>query len=255
MSAARAPAPEPPARVDERPRWMEAGLAALRGIPVVWALLLILRLISFLDELPHPEGFRHLKTAAPLAILAIGAYLCSPSGEFDLGRLAGDGDRGRRQAVDRRRRREHGAGDLRAVRDRAGRRHRQRLCTTILRVPSFIVTPAMLLILNGAVFLWTGGATGRRPGGQLPRRRPRGDRGLPGARGASLLGDGADRLRDRGRDRRSRRLRRRVLAVGDNDRAAALSGVNVARVRTVAFVISATSAVIAGESCSPGSRE
>ena len=39
---------------------------------------------------------------------------------------------------------------------------------------------------------------------------------------------------------------RRVLAAGDNDRAAALSGVNVARVRTVAFVISATSAVIAG---------
>jgi ribose transport system permease protein len=37
-----------------------------------------------------------------------------------------------------------------------------------------------------------------------------------------------------------------VLAVGDNDRAAALSGVNVARVRTAAFVISATSAVIAG---------
>jgi ribose transport system permease protein len=38
----------------------------------------------------------------------------------------------------------------------------------------------------------------------------------------------------------------RVLAVGDNDRAAALSGVNVGRVRTAAFVLSATSAVIAG---------
>ena len=50
MSAARAPAPEPPARVDERPRWMEAGLAALRGTPVVWALLILFVWISFLDE-------------------------------------------------------------------------------------------------------------------------------------------------------------------------------------------------------------
>ena len=87
MSAARAPAPEPPARVDERPRWMEAGLAALRGTPVVWALLLILFVwISFLDEnFLTPEGFlAYLKTAAPLAILAIGAYFVLASGEFDL---------------------------------------------------------------------------------------------------------------------------------------------------------------------------
>ena len=30
--------------------------------------------------------------------------------------------------------------------------------STVLRVPSFITTLGMLLILNGAVFLWTGGA-------------------------------------------------------------------------------------------------
>jgi ribose transport system permease protein len=36
-----------------------------------------------------------------------------------------------------------------------------------------------------------------------------------------------------------------VLAVGDNDRAAALSGISVPRVRTTAFVLSATAAVTA----------
>ena len=69
-------------------------------------------------------------------------------------------------------------------------------CTTILRVPSFIVTLAMLLILNGAVFLWTGGAPVGDLADNFRSHRPRGDRGLPGARGAPLLGDGADRLRD-----------------------------------------------------------
>ena len=32
------------------------------------------------------------------------------------------------------------------------------LVTTRLRVPSFITTLGMMLILDGAVFLWTGGA-------------------------------------------------------------------------------------------------
>ena len=70
-------------------------------------------------------------------------------------------------------------------------------CTTILRVPSFIVTLAMLLILNGAVFLWTGGAPVGDLADNFRADRPRGDRGLPGARGAPVLGDRADRLRDR----------------------------------------------------------
>ena len=104
----------------------------------------------------------------------------------------------------------------------------------------------MLLILNGAVFLWTGGA----PVGDLADNfRAVGREGIEGFpvleelpySAMVLIGCAiAAVIAARGS------FGRRVLAVGDNDRAAALSGVNVARVRTVAFVISATSAVIAG---------
>jgi ribose transport system permease protein len=250
MSAAGAPAPEPPARVDERPRWMEAGLAALRGTPVVWALLLILFVwISFLDEnFLTPEGFlAYLKTAAPLAILAIGAYFVLASGEFDLsvGSLVTvtavvaakliDGDPANTVPVIFVL---FGIGLVVGIVNG--------FCTTILRVPSFIVTLAMLLILNGAVFLWTGGA----PVGDLADNfRAVGREGIEGFpvleelpySAMVLIGCAiAAVIAARGG------FGRRVLAVGDNDRAAALSGVNVARVRTVAFVISATSAVIAG---------
>ena len=250
MSAAGAPAPEPPARVDERPRWMEAGLAALRWTPVVWALLLILFVwISFLDEnFLTPEGFlAYLKTAAPLAILAIGAYFVLASGEFDLsvGSLVTvtavvaakliDGDPANTVPVIFVL---FGIGLVVGIVNG--------FCTTILRVPSFIVTLAMLLILNGAVFLWTGGA----PVGDLADNfRAVGREGIEGFpvleelpySAMVLIGCAiAAVIAARGG------FGRRVLAVGDNDRAAALSGVNVARVRTVAFVISATSAVIAG---------
>ena len=119
--------------------------------------------------------------------------------------------------------------------------------TTRLRVPSFITTLGMLLILQGAVFLWTGGA----PTGELAENLREFGRGrvddvpvitsLPyavlllvavGALAAYLLG-GSD-------------FGRRLFAVGGNARAAALSGVNVANVRTAAFVVSALSAVVAG---------
>jgi ribose transport system permease protein len=118
--------------------------------------------------------------------------------------------------------------------------------TTVLRVPSFIVTLAMLLILNGAVFWWTGGA----PVGDLADNfRAIGRDGIGGFpvleelpySALVLIGCGAVAIAAaRGG------FGRRVLAVGDNARAAELSGVNVGRVKTAAFVISATTGVIAG---------
>jgi ribose transport system permease protein len=120
------------------------------------------------------------------------------------------------------------------------------LITTRLGVPSFITTLAMLLGLNGAVFLWTSGA----PVGDLADNfRTLGRLGIEGVPGIDeipysvliLLGVGAVSvwlMRSN--------FGHQVLAVGDNDRAAALSGINVANVRTIAFVLSASSAVIAG---------
>lgn len=251
MSTPGTPAPEPPAaEADERPQWLATGLAWARGIPVVWVLLIVVfAWIAWEDEnFLTPEGFlAYLKTSAPLAILAIGAYFVLASGEFDLsvGSLVTvtavvaakliDGDPSNTVPV---------ILVLFGIGLVVGLVNG--FCTTILRVPSFIVTLAMLLILNGAVFLWTGGA----PVGDLADNfRSIGREGIEGFPvleelpysamvliGCAILA----MIAARGS------FGRRVLAVGDNDRAAALSGVNVPRVRTAAFVISATSAVIAG---------
>jgi ribose transport system permease protein len=250
VSTPGTPAPEPPAGVDERPQWLSTGLAWARGIPVVWVLLIVVfAWIAWEDEnFLTPEGFlAYLKTSAPLAILAIGAYFVLASGEFDLsvGSLVTvtavvaakliDGDPSNTVPV---------IFVLFGIGLVVGLVNG--FCTTILRVPSFIVTLAMLLILNGAVFLWTGGA----PVGDLADNfRSIGREGIEGFPileelpysamvliGCAIIA----MIAARGS------FGRRVLAVGDNDRAAALSGVNVPRVRTAAFVISATSAVIAG---------
>jgi len=119
--------------------------------------------------------------------------------------------------------------------------------TTKLLVPSFITTLAMLLILDGAVWLWTGGSP---RGGLPPEFRQVGRQGIDGVPGIGqipysvivmvVVGAVAWYLLHRSR------YGRQVLAVGGNERAAALSGVPVDRIRIWAFVISAIAAVIAG---------
>jgi ribose transport system permease protein len=253
MSVSPSPVSEPPADLGPSTRVQQAlgaAFAGLRALPVVWIVLAILLVwLSFANPIFFtPEGvLAYLKRAAPIAILAIGAYFVLASGEFDLsvGSLVtvivvvaaklSDGDPANTWPV---------IALLFAIGIAVGLFNG--FCTTILRVPSFIVTLAMLLILNGLVFLWTGGA----PSGALADNfREFGREGITGvpvleelpysvlvlaavAAIALWLAHGG--------------FGRRVLAVGDNDRAAALSGISVTRVRIAAFVLSATSAVIAG---------
>ena len=251
MSTPAARAPKPPPGLDgERPEPLARALAAIRAVPVVWLLLIGLWIwIGILNPLfLEPEGFlAYLKRAAPLAILAAGAFFVLASGEFDLSvgslvtvvvvvaaRLS-DGDPANTWPV---------IALLLAIGLAVGLING--FVTTVLRVPSFITTLAMLLILEGAVFLWTSGA----PQGALAENfRSIGRLGIEGIPVINelpysvivlvALGAVAVRL-TRGH------FGHRVLAVGDNDRAAALSGINVGRVRTMAFVLSATSAVVAG---------
>jgi ribose transport system permease protein len=120
------------------------------------------------------------------------------------------------------------------------------LITTQLKVPSFITTLGMLLILQGVVFLWTGGA----PTGALSDNfRTIGREGIEGIPLIEevpfsvlvllAIGVGAAVLMrmDYGR---------KLIATGDNDRAARLSGVRVNGVRTIAFILSGTLAAVAG---------
>lgn len=114
------------------------------------------------------------------------------------------------------------------------------LITTLLRVPSFITTLGMMLILEGAVFFWTGGS----PQGVLPTAFRQLGRGtafgwLPWAVLACLTA-GALAVALMRSD-----FGRTLLATGDSERTAALSGVRVARVRTIAFVLSGVAAALA----------
>ncbi|AOS64287.1 ABC transporter permease [Actinoalloteichus hymeniacidonis] len=116
------------------------------------------------------------------------------------------------------------------------------LISTLLAVPSFITTLGMMLILQGAVFFWTQGA----PRGYLSddyRTLGRGMvPGLPWLPWAVIVlavvaAAAVVFMRsDTGRT---------LVATGDNDAAAALSGVRVHRLRVLAFVLSGLAAALA----------
>jgi ribose transport system permease protein len=117
--------------------------------------------------------------------------------------------------------------------------------TTRLLVPSFIVTLGMLLVLDGAVFLWTGGA----PRGALSDSfRTIGRQGIDGV---PLIGQlpwsvvvlaviialAVMFMRSP--------TGRTLVAVGDNETAVWFGGGRVERLRTLAFVLSGLSAAVA----------
>jgi ribose transport system permease protein len=210
---------------------------------VLWAWIAILN-PHFLEPGPF---LAYLKRSAPLVILAAGSYFVLISGGFDLSvgsivtvtvvvaaRLI-DGDASKAWPV---------IVLLLVIGAAVGLFNG--FVSTILRVPSFITTLGMLLILRGAVFLWTNGS----PKGALSDNfRSIGRMGIDGVPVIDQLpwsvllmiaiGAAATWLvrADYGR---------RLLATGDNDHAARLSGVRVDRVRILAFVISGTLAALAG---------
>ncbi|MDA0636031.1 ABC transporter permease [Nonomuraea sp. MCN248] len=213
-----------------------------RALPILAVLAALLIAIALVN--PHflePAGFlAFLKRAAPLVILAAGQYFVIVSGEFDLSvgslvtaevviaaRLI-DGD-------------ESATWPVLALLVVTGLLVGlvNGVVTTRLRVPSFIVTLGMLLILSGAVFLWTGGA----PRGALSdgfRVFGRGGLGPVPWSVLILLVLGATAILLMRAD-----FGRTLMAVGDNERAAALSGVRVHRVKIFAFMLSGLAAAVA----------
>jgi ribose transport system permease protein len=231
--------------------WQERAWRGLRGTaPIFLVLIALLVWIAILNpNFTQPQVFlAFLKRAAPLVILAAGQLFVIVSGEFDLsvGALITavvvaaawltDGDPDRTGWVILLL---FGLGVLVGLING--------LVTTRLRVPSFITTLGMLLILQGAVLFWTGGA----PRGSLPENfRVFGRRGIEGIPVIEqlpysviilvLVGIVAVLLLHR------TTFGKQLFAAGGNPRAAALSGVDVPVVRTLAFILSGVSAVIAG---------
>ncbi|GAA5087260.1 ribose transport system permease protein [Thermocatellispora tengchongensis] len=209
-----------------------------RALPILAVLAVLLAAIAIANPFfLEPAGFlAFVRRAAPLVILAAGQYFVIVSGEFDLSvgslvtvevvvaaRLI-DGNEGATWPV---------LALLIVIGLLVGLVNG--VVTTILRVPSFITTLGMMLVLSGAVFLWTGGA----PRGALSETfrvfgRETGWAVLVLAvmAVAAALIMRAD-------------FGRTLVATGDNERAAALSGVRVARARTLAFVLSGLAAAVA----------
>jgi ribose transport system permease protein len=225
-------------------------LSSLMSTGTIFVLLLILWVwITILNPtFAEPGPFlAYLKRSAPLVILAAGAYFVLVSGNFDLSvgslvtvmvvvaaRLI-DGDSDKTWPV---------IVLLLVIGATVG--FVNGFISTILRVPSFITTLGMLLILNGAVFLWTGGA----PRGALSDNfRSIGRQGIDGIPWIEqlpwsvilLVAIGVASVLLMRSD-----FGRQLIATGDNERAARLSGVRVDRVRILAFVLSGILAAVAG---------
>ncbi|MFF2777436.1 ABC transporter permease [Streptomyces sp. NPDC058052] len=212
-----------------------------RNLPIFGVLAVLLVAIAAANPyFLEPEGFlAFVKRAAPLAILAAGQYFVIVSGEFDLSvgslvtaevviaaRLI-DGDSGATWPV---------VLLLLAFGALIGAVNG--LVTTMLKVPSFIVTLGSLLILSGAVFLWTGGS----PRGALSEEFRQFGRGTLGPVPWSVLVLAAAVAAVIALMRSD--FGRTLTAAGDNPVAAGLSGVRVRRVKTMAFVLSGLSAAV-----------
>ncbi|GAB3232283.1 ABC transporter permease [Glycomyces halotolerans] len=220
------------------------------GTGTVFALLAVIFAIVFAVNpgfFEAPSLMAFLKQAAPLVILAAGQYFVIVSGNFDLsvGALVGaqvviaarliDGDEAKTWPV-------IGIMVLFGI----GVGLVNGFITTVLKVQSFITTLGMMLVLYGAIRLWTGGA----PTGSLSEafRVP----GRMGIENVPVLGQvpwallimlacGAAVI-----VLMRTRFGRVLMASGDNDLAAELSGARVNTVRTAAFVLSGLSATVAG---------
>ncbi|MEV4806229.1 ABC transporter permease [Nonomuraea sp. NPDC049421] len=213
-----------------------------RALPILIVLAALLVAIAVANPLLlEPAGFLALlKRAAPLVILAAGQYFVIVSGEFDLsvGSLVTAEVVVAARLIDGE---ESATWPVLALLIVAGLLVGlvNGLLTTKLRVPSFIVTLGMLLVLSGAVFLWTGGA----PRGALSegfRAFGRGGFGPVPWSVLILLAAGAAAIA-----LTRARFGRTLVATGDNARAAALSGVRVDRVKIYAFMLSGLSAAVA----------
>ncbi|MCX5345713.1 ABC transporter permease [Streptomyces sp. R-74717] len=218
--------------------------ALTTGTPVYILLAALLAALALTDPgFYEPDRFlSFIKRAAPLVILAAGQYLVIVCGEFDLS-VGAIVTAGVVVAAEL-----YGsfpgapwllvtvilllAGALAGL--------VSGLITTLLRVPSFITTLGMMLILEGAVFFWTGGS----PHGALPAVFRRLGRGtafgwLPWAVLVCVVA-GLLAVRLMRSD-----FGRTLLATGDSERAASLAGVRVARARTIAFILSGVAAALA----------
>ena len=223
----------------------------IKNIPPVYPVFLVIFLgVSLLNPTYHtlPGIFTFLRRVAPLAILTIGEMMVLASGGFDLSigsivtfviigssmTLNNDPNLALRSILLM-----YAVGIVIGITNG--------LIVSFLRVPSLIATLGMSLLVKGAALYWCGGA----PKGYFTDNWRFFGRGyfenvpLIGQFPASLLILIVVGLITYYVFHRAN-FGKGVLAIGDNVRAAQLSGVKVHRLRVLVFLISALCAVTGG---------
>lgn len=231
--------------------WWQRALRAVTtpgGGVVVLALALLVAVIVANPSFGEPGSLmRFIGRTAPVAIAAIGQYFVIVSGEFDLsmgsvitmqvvlaGNLIGQDD--------------SRVGPVLVLMVLLGALIGivNGLATTLLKVPSFIVTLGMMLALSGLVFYLTGGAAQGNPADSFRQIGRGGIRDVPvldyipyPAILLTVVAVAAFVLM-------RRPFGRSLVAAGDNPEAAHLSGASVWWLKTRAFVLSSLAATLAG---------
>ena len=225
-------------------------LVSPRGAVFVLLAILLVSIALLNPNFADPSQFiRFIQRVAPVAIVAIGQYFVIVSGEFDLsmgaviatqvvlaGNLIGQ-DESKIVPV-----------TLLMVAVGIAIGLVNGLVTTILKVPSFIVTLGMMLALTGIVYFVTGGSASGNPADSFRELGRGGIRDVPVVdiipwsviilAGVLAIAIWVSKSP----------YGKTLIAAGDNVTTQRFSGVRVWWVKTSAFVISAVCSTIAGVS-------
>ncbi len=245
MSATTA-APAPSAA--ERARDLGRTLISPRGAVFLLLIVLLIGIVALNPGFAEPgQVMRFIQRVAPIAIVAIGQYFVIVSGEFDLsmgsvitaqvviaGNLIGQDEAMSIPVL------------IFMIAVGAVIGLVNGLLTTLLRVPSFIVTLGTMLAVLGGVLFWTGGAATGNPADGFRQIGRGGFRDVPLLDFvpysviilAALIAAAVWFSR--------RPFGRAIVAVGDNPVTARYAGIRVWWVKTAAFMISSLSATLAG---------
>ncbi|MGJ0203384.1 ABC transporter permease subunit [Leucobacter sp. gxy201] len=223
-------------------------LVSPKGAVFLLLIVLLIAVTALNPSFAEPgQLLRYIQRVAPIAIVAIGQYFVIVSGEFDLSQ----GSLVTTQVVL--------AGTLIGQDDAKSLPVLlllvvlgvlvgivNGLVTTLLKVPSFIVTLGMMLVLYGGVMWWTGGAATGNPADSFRQIGRGGITDLPVIGmlpWAVIVLVAAMAIAAR----LSRRpFGRTLIAIGDNPAAGEFAGASVWLTKTWAFVLSSLSSTVAG---------
>jgi len=223
-------------------------LVSPRGAVFLLLVILLVAIVILNPNFAEPgQIMRFIQRVAPVAIVAIGQYFVIVAGEFDLsqgslitaqvivaGNLVGEDDSRTVPVL------------ILMFVFGAVIGLINGLLTTLLKVPSFIVTLGMMLALLGLVLWWTGGAATGNPADSFRQIGRGGVRDIPVLDFLpwSVLVLGVWLALAIWLTKRP--LGKSMIALGDNPTAARYAGIRTWWVTTRAFIISSLSATLAG---------